>query len=51
MTLGREFLGDDEQKASDTLANIFLDAKNRVRGMQSPLNTDYRREDLFWTAV
>lgn len=43
MTLGGYFLGDEEQKASDTLANIFLNAGNRVRGMQSPLSGDYRR--------
>lgn len=31
MTLGGQFLGNGEQKASDTLASIFLDAGNRVQ--------------------
>jgi len=51
MTPGGYFLGDDEQKASDTLVSIFLDGGNRVGGFQSPLSRDYRREDVFWTAA
>lgn len=49
MTLEGEFLEDGEQKAS--AGQYILDAKNRLRGMESPLNTEYRREDLFWTAL
>lgn len=32
MTLEGEFLGDDEQKASDTLANIFWMLKTELEG-------------------
>lgn len=32
MTLGEEFLGDDEQKASETLANIFWMLKTELEG-------------------
>lgn len=32
MTLGGEFLGDDEQKASDTLVSIFWMLKTELEG-------------------
>lgn len=32
MTLGGKFLGDDEQKASDTLANILWMLKTELEG-------------------